>query len=168
MKSSSDPEIDLFARRLLEMNVNLVLAGSEEETVDQTSKLVAGRSWTAWSDPLLDRLKLEGAEAPAESAQVSLIRADIAVAATGTIGFVHREGRPRATALLPEAQIAVLDSDRLVGSVAEALDLIYSGRQGSSIPSNLIFVTGPSRTADIELRPIIGVHSPKELSIVIS
>lgn len=164
----STSAVDLFGERLRELGVGLSVAGSEAEALELVARLTGTRSWTAWRDPLLDRIELSGTKVSAELAEVSLIRADVAVAETGTIGFAHLAGRSRGAALLPAAQVALLDSRDLVRTVAEALERLFADGDPAQAPSNVVFVTGPSRTADIELHPIIGVHSPKKLDVVLA
>jgi L-lactate dehydrogenase complex protein LldG len=88
----------------------------------------------------------------------------VGVAQTGAIGFAHRAGRSRAAGLLPERQIALLALDDLVATMAQALARFYGS--GLAPPASLVFVAGPSRTADIEQRSIQGVHAPKTLDVI--
>jgi L-lactate dehydrogenase complex protein LldG len=124
--------------------------------------LIAGASVAAWRDAILDTIVDDAS--PPERAEVSLIAADVAVAQTGAIGFVHRDGRPRAVALLPERQIALLALDDLVDTMAQALARFYGAADPP--PASLVFVAGPSRTSDIEQRSIRGVHAPKALDVI--
>lgn len=126
--------------------------------------LIDGATVARWPDAALDSIA-DGAQAPAAQAGVSLILADVAVAETGQIGFVHRDGRARGDALLPDRQIALLAADDLVESVADAF--AHLGFGGPHHPGNVVFAAGPSRTADIEQRIILGVHAPRSLDVVL-
>lgn len=125
--------------------------------------LIGGATVARWDDPELDGIA--ATEAPAAEAAVSLILADVAVADTGAIGFAHRPGRSRATGLLPDRQIALLDSANLVRSMAEALSRWFSDEGVRA--ANVVFAAGPSRTADIEQKMMLGVHAPRSLEIVL-
>ena len=103
--------------------------------------------------------------APARDADVSLIFADAAIAETGQIALVHGAGRPRAAALLPPRQVALLRGETLVATVAEAFALLGVG--GPEHPGSVVLVAGPSRTADIEQRMILGVHAPRTLDVIV-
>lgn len=61
--------------------------------------------------------------------------------------------------LLPEIHIAVLDSNNIVPSLPDAMELVKG--------KNAVFITGPSRTADIEMTLTIGVHGPKEIHVFV-
>lgn len=102
-------------------------------------------------------------------ADLGVTGVDFALAETGTMILVSGAGRPRSTSLLPPTHVAVFDRRRLlesleqVGIVLEALH-VDSARAMSGAVIN--FITGPSRTADIELTLTRGVHGPKEVHAV--
>ena len=125
---------------------------------------VGERTVARWRDAALNGIA--SSEAAAAAAEGSLILADVAVASTGAIGWAHRSGRPRAVALLPPRQIALLTEEDLVAGVPEALQRVELA--SGSPPPNIVFAAGPSRTSDIERRSIRGVHAPRELDAVVS
>ena len=67
--------------------------------------------------------------------------------------------------LVPPVHIALLDGRQIVGTLGEALLLLRKSEKVSPI---VTLVTGPSRTADIELTLAIGVHGPQELFVIIN
>jgi len=67
--------------------------------------------------------------------------------------------------LVPPVHIAILDASRIVETLGEALALL---RKDDEISPAVTFITGPSRTADIELTLAIGVHGPRELYVIIN
>ena len=99
---------------------------------------------------------------------LGLTGVDLAVAETGTLVLVSGAGRPRSTSLLPPCHIAVFDrtalleSLRQVGVFLEAWHADPASARGGAIN----FITGPSRTADIELTLTRGVHGPKEVHAI--
>ena len=101
-------------------------------------------------------------------ADLGLTGADLAIAETGTLVLRSGPGRPRSTSLLPPCHVALFDRTVLLeslhqlGVVLEAWHADPSGTDGAMI--NLI--TGPSRTADIELTLTRGVHGPKEVHAI--
>jgi L-lactate dehydrogenase complex protein LldG len=97
------------------------------------------------------------------SAEAGLTAADYGVADTGTLALLTRPGEGRAVSLVPPLHIAVLRSRDLVYELGAFFDRV----EPSSLPSALTFVTGPSRTADIEQILIRGVHGPRELHLVL-
>jgi L-lactate utilization protein LutC len=155
-------DLGLFRARVEEHGGQVREAPSPAAARTLAAELVAGATVARWADPVLE--EIPGIDAPPEHAGVSLIVADIGVAQTGAIGFVHRAGRPRAAGLLPERQIALLSLDDLVDTMAQALGRFYGAE--NAVPGNLVFVAGPSRTSDIEQRSIRGVHAPKALDVI--
>jgi len=71
---------------------------------------------------------------------------------------------PRLMSLAPAVHIAVLDADRIHNSLAEAM---AKERWAEGMPTNALLISGPSKTADIELVLTFGVHGPKELIVLI-
>jgi len=94
-----------------------------------------------------------------------------AVAETGTLLFPSDPSRPTTLNLLPESEIVVLRASRIVGAYEEAWDLLRAEWQdadtGGFMPRNLMFVTGPSRSADIEQTLELGAHGPRRLHVVL-
>lgn len=138
-------------------------AGSLRDARALTRELVAGAGVARWDDAILE--DIVASSVPAVEAEVSLIVADVGVAASGAIGFVHGPGRSRATGVLPARQIALLAAGDLVADLTAAV-LRLMGPDGVP-PANVVFAGGPSRTADIEQRAIQGVHAPRELDVVL-
>ncbi|GAB4236463.1 MAG: hypothetical protein OHK0028_13410 [Deltaproteobacteria bacterium] len=86
-----------------------------------------------------------------------------AIAETGTIVCVSAGGRAVQAGLLPAHHVAIVRRDRIFGT----LDDLFAAVAGSP-PTNMTLVTGPSRTADIELTLAIGVHGPEKLDIIVA
>jgi L-lactate dehydrogenase complex protein LldG len=87
-----------------------------------------------------------------------------AVADTGAIVLRPSAAEPRLMSLVPPLHVAVLRADTVWGSLTEAMQ---AGEWAEDMPSNLVLVSGPSKTADIELVLAFGVHGPKELVVLI-
>ena len=102
-------------------------------------------------------------------ADVGLTGVDLAVAETGTLILVSGAGRPRSTSLLPPCHIAVFDRTALVESLRQVGVVLESWHRDGAPPATgavINFITGPSRTADIELTLTRGVHGPKEVHAI--
>jgi L-lactate dehydrogenase complex protein LldG len=99
----------------------------------------------------------------AEKAPVGLTGVSLALAYSGSLVLDSREPGNLSASLLPSVHIALVPAARLVYGVNQALDLLDSpGR-----PRSVVFITGPSRTADIELTLVMGVHGPGSVHAVI-
>lgn len=156
-----------FSDRATALGVRVTLVDTVGELGESVTAIADGRPWCAWGDPLIEANVPAGAQAAPAQADVSIVHADVGIAETGSLGFVHGAGRPRAVALLPPAQIVLLEKSRIVGTVSDALQLFYAAGDDAPVPASFVLVTGPSRTADIELHPLTGVHSAKEIDVVL-
>jgi L-lactate dehydrogenase complex protein LldG len=93
---------------------------------------------------------------------------DYAIAETGTIVLSSDEEQSLLVSLLPPVHIAVMRPQQIKMNMAGAVRWLKDERMGRSQPSRAAnFITGPSRTGDVELILSIGVHGPKELHLII-
>jgi L-lactate dehydrogenase complex protein LldG len=98
-------------------------------------------------------------------ADVGITSADYGIAESGTLALLAAPGQGRGVSLLPPIHIAVLRSSDIVYELSELFERVEKER--GDLPSALTFITGPSRTADIELVLTVGVHGPKYLHLVL-
>ncbi len=87
-----------------------------------------------------------------------------AIAETGTLVLRPTTDEPRLMSLLPPIHIALLEESALHDTLAAMME---SEHWASNMPTNLLLVSGPSKTADIEQTLAYGVHGPKELIVLI-
>jgi L-lactate dehydrogenase complex protein LldF len=120
-------------------NISSILL--EPDTLNESSLRAANIEFTHGADPQI----LAG-----------VTKAICGLADTGTI--LEADGAFHAS-LLPEIHIAVLRSTDILPSLPDAMDLVRD--------KNSVFITGPSRTADIEMTLTIGVHGPKEIHVFV-
>jgi L-lactate utilization protein LutC len=100
-------------------------------------------------------------------ADAGLTTAQLAVAETGTLVLVGDEERHRLAGLLPPLHVVLLRRDRILPTLGAALAALH--REDPAAMSRVTtFVTGPSRTADIELQLVLGVHGPRALHVVLT
>ena len=96
---------------------------------------------------------------------VSVQQGFAAVAETGTLMLPSAPERPTTLNILSDTAIVVLRASRVVGAYEEAWDLLRAEMGG--MPRNVMLVTGPSRSADIEQALELGAHGPRRLLIVL-
>ena len=89
-----------------------------------------------------------------------------AVAETGTLVLESDAERHRLVSLVPAAHVALVEAHQVRQTLAEVLGAI-GDRGGEGLSRAVTFITGPSRTSDIELTLAIGVHGPAELYVII-
>ena len=101
-------------------------------------------------------------------ADLGLTGVDLAIAETGTLVVRSGAGRPRSTSLLPPVHIAVFDRTALIESLGQAGVFLEAWHRAEAPGAGAVvsFITGPSRTADIELTLTRGVHGPKEVHAI--
>jgi len=105
----------------------------------------------------------------AARAEIGVTGVDWALAETGTVVLVSGRGRPRSTSLLPATHVAVFGRDKLLESLDQAgvlLEALHADPARTMSGAVINFITGPSRTADIELTLTRGVHGPKEIHAI--
>jgi L-lactate dehydrogenase complex protein LldG len=121
-----------------------------------------------WAERPLLRIRQGRAEA---SDAVSLQHAYAAIAETGTLMLPSAPERPTTINLLADTAIVLLRVSRLVGAYEEAWDMLRAEWQdtlsGGFMPRNVMLVTGPSRSADIEQTLELGAHGPRRLHVVL-
>jgi L-lactate dehydrogenase complex protein LldG len=145
----------------------------------------AGGSAVALStgDPVIERLGVEGRLSDAgfevltpedvfwrerlADAGVGVTGAVTAAAASGTVGIACGPRAPRATGLVPPAHICLVLRDTMVEELAAAIRRWMPTAPGEDLPSNLVWVSGPSRSADLELVLTVGVHGPGAVDVIV-
>ena len=102
---------------------------------------------------------------------VSLQHGYAAIAETGTLMLPASAHRPTTLNLLSDTFMVVLRATRIVGAYEEAWDLLraenHDTRSGGFMPRNVMLVTGPSRSADIESTLELGAHGPRRLHVLL-
>ena len=99
------------------------------------------------------------------SYDVGVTMAQAAIAETGTLVLESEKERHRLISLLPPVHVAIVRSGDICLTIGDALKQLR-GRE-EEMSRAITFITGPSRTADIELTLTVGVHGPKELYVII-
>jgi len=172
-----DPGVDvieLFAERVADYQatVHRVAAGDLPRTIAEAFARRGARrlvvpaglpgEWLAAAtdferladDPPLTHADLDAADGVVTGCAV-------AIAETGTIVLDAGDGQGRRElSLLPDYHLCVVATDRIVGTIAEALERLDPRRP-------LTWISGPSATSDIELQRVEGVHGPRTLEVVI-
>ena len=111
------------------------------------------------SAPGIDRHALFAADAAVSGA-------DYLVAETGSVALLARPDQPRSLSLLPPLHIVVADHRQMLPDLFDLFEERLWAEMGE-LPSCVSLVTGPSKTGDIELRLVTGVHGPGEVHVVL-
>lgn len=95
----------------------------------------------------------------------SIIHASYGVSSHGVALVLSSKNQPRMLSLAPKLCIVLLQKEKIVPSLSVALNLVK--KENEMLPSNILFIAGPSRTADIELITVFGVHGPQKAHIIL-
>ena len=147
--------LNLAREREAELLVRWDVEYLDELGADQPLR-EAGVEVALWRD-LPDLREIAG------RADIGLSTATWAIAETGTLVLEHGQGRGRSVTLLPPTYIAILPADRLLRTVPEAIQK-YTG---NTLPANVCFHTGPSRSGDIEMSLVVGMHGPGDVHVLL-
>jgi L-lactate dehydrogenase complex protein LldG len=89
----------------------------------------------------------------------------LGIAETGTLMLLSGPQTPATVSLLPETHVAVVEAGRIVATMEQAWDRLRVER--GALPRAVNFISGPSRTADIEQTVTLGAHGPYRVLIII-
>ncbi len=103
---------------------------------------------------------------------IGITSCDCAIAETGTLMVCSRPGQERAASLLPPFYVSIVERGQIVADLIDAFDLLKTatndqGPRTNDLPSNVTFITGPSKTGDIELQLTTGVHGPGKWRVIV-
>ncbi len=124
------------------------------------------------SRPLLNPLPQAGEEANESLREfndedaVGITSAFCAIAETGTLMMLGSADTPATTSLLPETHVAIVAPNRIVATMEDAWELMR--KEVGQPPRAVNFISGPSRTADIEQTVTLGAHGPYRVLLIIA
>ena len=175
---SADEQFALFAKNAADLRATFKLV---KDASALTAELRALRDTEHWKWIAAHKGQLAGALAGSlglpvlftddgcdkhelEKCDVGISECDALVAQTGTVVVTSRTSGGRALSCLPPHHIVIARRDQLVPDLPAAFALIKQ-KHGAKFPSMISFITGPSRTGDIERILVLGAHGPKKLTI---
>lgn len=190
--TSQEGLLNQFSRILQELQAQVFVVDGDEAACDKVLELLKSHNTTnllAWDFKHIPVQHLESAIKESgitihypemhnefrretietiHEAQVGLTSADVAIAATGTLVVSTEPGKGRIPTVLAPVHIAVITLDQIVPRLedwvarqrAQGLDSLWNR-------ANTCFISGPSKTADIEMQLIYGVHGPGIVQVVV-
>ena len=169
-------QIDLFVAMAEEVQTTVARVASDADVPGEVARYLAAENLPAelvmapdlalaaipWdSRPLL---QIRRGRAGAGDA-VSLAPCLAAIAETGTLMLVSGPATPTTLNFLPDTEIIVVRAGQVVASYEDGWDLVRAVPE--ALPRTINFITGPSRTGDIEQRIQLGAHGPRRLHVVL-
>ena len=175
--------VDRFVSEFEKLSGKTFRVGTLYKAFELAIKIIAERGWKQtliWEilldkssqfKPLLDKAGIEvytvGEIRELAKVPVGITGVQAALADTGTLVLQDTPGQPSFVSLLPEVHVALLCVDDIHPNLQTYLESIDDLKQRVSASNNLVFITGPSRTGDIELTLTLGVHGPGEVMVII-
>jgi L-lactate utilization protein LutC len=134
------------------------------DVTDALRQLITDRRVAVSDAPELQGFGVAASASEIFNFEVGITTAQAGIAETGTLVLDSACERHRLVSVVPPVHIAILPASRIRATLGETLAMLQSGEELSPA---ITFITGPSRTADIELTLTIGVHGPQELYVII-
>ena len=158
--------VSQFTQELTKVNGTITCVSTNELTQSVIDLLKTRKIDQIHLEPnVLDEAALQKAgilvsHTPDATLRVGVTKAVCGLADTGSILIADGEGNPLQASLLPQIHVAVLHTSDLLPSLADAMTLPIVRESSATV-----VVTGPSRTADIEMSLTIGMHGPGEVHV---
>jgi len=161
-----------FAEELVKVSGKFAYCESEDEFLTFLQSFILEKDWPVMFcyDETLQRM-LKETGIPYESdperfteMKLGITRCEYLVARLGTVMVSSIISPGRRMTVFPEIHVVVAYSSQLVPDLKDALINIRK-KYENNFPSLISFITGPSRTADIEKTLVLGAHGPKELYV---
>ncbi len=179
--------VDTFVNEITKVSGKAIILKSEDEMKDYVIRLVeenSAKSLAIWESDFLKQINLRefleikglkfaslNSKEEMAEADIGITEADFGIADTGTLVLIANEKQPRSVSLIPPIHVAILQSDVILEKMEDVFAILKNSldETGSiaKLTSCITFITGPSRTGDIELNITLGVHGPKELFVLI-
>ena len=168
-----EAQLARFRDELEALGVSCAIEPSAAAVRERVRDLVRSATVLSWddaelpygvSDVLADPIRGSAPRDRQAAAAVGLTGCDGAIAETGSLVMLSRPGRSPAASLLPPFHIAIVRPHQLYATIGE----FFAARESDVLGgASCTFITGPSRTADIELTLTLGIHGPGRVAVVI-
>lgn len=170
--------VDLFRQNVEAVNGHAIIVNNDTDIAAALTRIITdlkAQRLAISDNPEVERLlnltDLEIEELGVAPDAHDIFRFDVgittvqaAIAETGTLVLDSAQERHRLVSLVPPVHIAIVDASKIYETLGEALAFIHK----KEISPAVTFITGPSRTADIELTLTVGVHGPQELYVIVN
>jgi L-lactate dehydrogenase complex protein LldG len=179
-----EDRIALFAKLSEVLKTEFVVCASMKGATKQLARLVQENGWktiATHSGQLTDTLtaqlpdgvvlmKVDGGydKSVLEACDAGLTECECLVAQTGSVCATTKSSGGRALSVLPPHHVVIARKSQLLPDLTAAYELLAQKYAVSGYPSYMGFITGPSRTGDIERILVLGAHGPKRLTVLLA
>jgi L-lactate utilization protein LutC len=166
--------VEHFKERAIKLSSDVLETSNKMEIPALLARYLSERKlpvrcvcWPSLSDLPWSAAGLDMQTRPATNKDmVGVTGAFCAIAETGTLMLLSGIETPATTSLLPETHVAVVDPRRIVATMEDAWDRMR--KECKQPPRALNFISGPSRTADIEQTVTLGAHGPYRVLLILA
>jgi L-lactate dehydrogenase complex protein LldG len=173
-------QVALFAERSDSLKTEFLACPDEAAARAQLKLLSDREGWESIAFPvdseirgLLDDVSIAKLEVSRSTVKTDLEKVsagitgcDALIAQTGSVLLTAKSGGGRALSVLPVHHVVVATSSQLVADLPAAFELLQK-KYAPDFPSFMTFITGPSRTGDIERVLVLGAHGPRKLTVIL-
>ena len=164
----------LFAQNLVALKGNFQYCEDEREVslaLASIFKSLPDRKISCKEKTLLPFLDIHGVEVHLDDKYlheegITVTSCEALVARTGTVVVTSRNASGRRMSVIPTAHIVIARTSQLFNEIGEALGYLEQ-KYEDRLPSMVSFISGPSRTADIEKTLVLGAHGPRDLYVLL-
>ena len=175
-----EEQFELFAKNAADLKADFQLLANRDELKAALAKISAAEKWSriASHDGELSNLASSSLGLPIlltdkgydvqemEKCDAGISECDALIAQTGGVVVTNRSAGGRALSVLPPHHIILARREQLVADLPAAFTMLQQ-KYANNYPSMISFITGPSRTGDIERILVLGAHGPKKLTIFV-
>jgi L-lactate dehydrogenase complex protein LldG len=174
-----DERLALFAKNAAELKADFQLFQNRDELKIALAKISSSENWQRiathrgeLTDSICDSLNLPICftdksydVTELEICDAGISECDALIAQTGSVLVTSRSAGGRALSVLPPHHVVLARREQLIADLPAAFELVKK-KYAPNFPSMISFITGPSRTGDIERILVLGAHGPKKLTIL--
>jgi L-lactate dehydrogenase complex protein LldG len=179
VSATATEQFELFAKNCADLKADFQLFASRAELKAALAKIRDAEKWqqVASHDSELSNFASRSLGLPVlltdqgydvqalEKCDVGITECDALIAQTGGVAVTSRSAGGRALTILPPHHVVVARREQLVADLPAAFAMLQQ-KYAPDFPSMISFITGPSRTGDIERILVLGAHGPKKLTIL--
>lgn len=178
---TADEQLALFAQNSADLKTEFKVCSSIDDAVAHLHSLAAENNWSqvathrgTLTDAIAEKLTTpvyrvdNRFDAIAlEACGAGLSECEALIAQTGSICVTSLSSGGRSLSVLPPHHVVIARRDQILPDLPAAYELLKKKYGATGYPSFMSFITGPSRTGDIERILVLGAHGPKKLTVLL-
>ncbi len=162
---------ELFIQTFSDLDGQLIPCENKKQLKENLEKIIKEKQWTAIHCSVPELMKYMDAADIAESVknmtddmEVGITDCECLVARTGTVVLTAAQRSGRTIPVYAPIHVIIASENSIVYNVDDAIQMIKA-KYRNRFPSAIFFASGPSRTADIEKKLVLGIHGPRQIYV---